>query len=103
MSTNLVIRPESLGSEAFRAAHGVRSAYVAGSMVKAIASEELVIRMARAGMLSYFGSGGLPLSRVDEGIRRLVEALGPDAPFGVNLLCNTMRPEKEDETVQLFL
>lgn len=94
---------EGLGSQEFRDAHGVRYAYVAGSMVKGIASVALVTRMSRARMLSYFGTGGLPLSEVEGAIRQIQDAVGIDAPFGMNLLCNTMRPEKEDETVDLFL
>ena len=46
MSQERMITAEQLGSRQFRAAHGVRYAYVAGSMVKGIASEELVMRMA---------------------------------------------------------
>jgi trans-AT polyketide synthase, acyltransferase and oxidoreductase domains len=52
------IRPENLGSSGFRQAHGVRYAYIAGSMYKGIASKELVARMARAGLLGYPGGGG---------------------------------------------
>jgi trans-AT polyketide synthase/acyltransferase/oxidoreductase domain-containing protein len=97
------VTADALGSEAFRRAHGVRYAYAAGAMVKGIASEALVVRMARARLLSYFGTGGLALDRVRDAIDAIERQVGPDAPWGMNLLCNTMRPEKEDETVRLFL
>lgn len=103
MSVLPVIDAESLGSAAFREAHGVRLAYVAGSMVQAISSEALVIRMARARLLAYFGSGGLPLARVEEGIETIRAALQGEGVFGVNLLSSPMRPEREEETVDLFL
>ena len=55
----LTITAEMLGSADFLRDHGVRYAYVAGAMVKAIASAEMVTRMANAGLLSFYGSGGL--------------------------------------------
>lgn len=100
---NATITAESLGSDEFRRAHGVRYAYVAGAMVKGIGSEALVVRMARARLLSYFGTGGLALDRVRDAIAQIRREVGPDAPWGMNLLCNTLRPEKEDETVELLL
>lgn len=96
-------RPEDLGDAGYRADHGLRLAYCAGAMVKGIASEELVIRMGRAGLLGFFGTGGLRLDRIGAAIARIQSALGPDRPYGMNLLCNTVRPRMEEETVDLFL
>ena len=53
------ISPAMLGDPTFLRDHRVRHAYVAGAMVKGIASEAMVVRMANAGLLSFFGSGGL--------------------------------------------
>ncbi|MFP2931710.1 PfaD family polyunsaturated fatty acid/polyketide biosynthesis protein, partial [Pyxidicoccus sp. 3LG] len=94
---------ERLGDREFRRDHNVRLAYVAGAMVKGIASPELVIRMGRAGLLSFLGAGGLDLERIEEGIRRIQAALPAGAPWGVNLLHNINHPEVEDRTVDLFL
>ena len=95
------IRPDTLGSEAFRRAHGVRWAYVAGAMAGGIASEELVLAMARARLLGFFGSGGLSLARVEEALRRIqAEAEGP---WGFNLLHNPVEPAVEEATVDLYL
>ncbi|MBI3726379.1 2-nitropropane dioxygenase, partial [bacterium] len=55
------LRPEQLGDPAFRAAHGVRYAYVAGEMANGIGSCEVVLAMGRAGLLGFFGAAGLPL------------------------------------------
>jgi len=98
-----VIAPEDLGARAFREAHRVRYAYVAGSMYKGIASKEMVIRMARAGLLSYLGTGGMRLERVADDLRAIQAALPPTASFGANLLCNLAQPEVEDRTIDLFL
>ncbi|MCY1022595.1 PfaD family polyunsaturated fatty acid/polyketide biosynthesis protein [Pyxidicoccus sp. MSG2] len=97
------IDAERLGDAEFRRDYNVRLAYVAGAMVKGIASPELVIRMGRAGLLSFLGSGGLGLERIEDGIRRIQAALPPGTPWGVNLLHNINHPEVEDRTVDLLL
>ena len=48
------ITAEQLGSASFRSQHGVRLAYAAGAMVKSIASEAMVLRLARAGLMVRF-------------------------------------------------
>jgi trans-AT polyketide synthase/acyltransferase/oxidoreductase domain-containing protein len=97
------LSPSALGSEAFRKEYGLRLAYVAGAMFKAIASTQMVIRMARAGLLSYFGSGGLRLDRLEEEIAHIKSQLRPEQPFGVNLLCNLVSPAYEEQTVAVLL
>ncbi|WP_406284360.1 ACP S-malonyltransferase [Streptomyces sp. NBC_00209] len=97
------IRPERLGSAAFREEYGVRFAYVAGAMYKGVASTDLVLRMASAGMLGCFGAGGLRLERVAEALRLLTRELGPDGPFGMNLLHALDDPGLEEATVRLYL
>ena len=97
------IRPEDLGSPEFRAAHGVRYAYIAGSMYKGIASRELVRRMARAGLLGYLGAGGMKWDRLTADLAWLRENIPSGAPYGVNLLCNLMHPEAEERTVDILL
>lgn len=98
----LEIDPGSLGSPEFRRDHGVRYAYVAGSMYKAVASEDMVIRMGRAGLLAYFGAGGLRPYRIISAIQRFQRELG-DGPYGLNLLASTENPAREMETVELLL
>ena len=92
-----------LGSAAFRRDHRVRSAYVAGSMYKGVSSVDLVIRMGRAGLLAYFGTGGLREDRVDSAIDRIRRTLGPGATFGMNLLASPGKPGYENRLVELFL
>ncbi|MHC0432834.1 PfaD family polyunsaturated fatty acid/polyketide biosynthesis protein [Streptomyces sp. O3] len=98
-----VIAPESLGSAGFREAHGVRYAYVTGSMYKAVASEEMILRMGRAGLLGYFGVGGLRTDRAVAAFDRFRRELGDDGPYGVNLLASMTKPAREEEQVELLL
>jgi trans-AT polyketide synthase/acyltransferase/oxidoreductase domain-containing protein len=97
------ILPDTLGSKAFRDDHSVRLAYVAGAMVHGIASEAHVVRLARAGLLAYFGTGGLGIPRIASALRRIKAALPPNQPFGANFLHNILIPEQEEQLTDLLL
>ncbi|GGB95737.1 ACP S-malonyltransferase [Pseudoduganella buxea] len=88
---------------AFCAHHGVRLPYVAGSMYRGIASVPLIARMSRAGLLSFFGTGGLSPDDVRQAIAAIHAESGRSAPFGMNLLATPTRPELEQAMVELFL
>ena len=91
-----------LGDPLFLRDHGVRAAYVAGAMAGGIASVDLVVAMANAGLLAFFGSGGLPLPAVEKALQTLSSRL-KDRPWGCNLLHNPNEPAMEEQTVDLFL
>ncbi len=95
--------PEWLGDRAFLEVHGLRFPYVAGAMARGIASEALVIEMARGGMLGFFGAGGLSPARVEQGLVTLTEALGDQLPWGCNLIHSPQEPELESIVVTLLL
>lgn len=94
---------DALGSAVFRTRYGLRYAYVAGAMYKGIASSRVVIRMARAGMLGFLGSGGLALERLEEELGAIRAALPSGESWGANLLASVERPELEEATVDLFV
>lgn len=100
---SVAITAQALGSIAFRRQHQVKYAYVAGAMAKGIASPELVIRMGRAHLLSYYGSGGQRSEVIAAAIARIRAELQPDQPFGVNLLHNLLMSDVEERTVDLLL
>lgn len=102
-SSNSLITPESLGSEEFKNAYNLRYAYASGAMYKGIASKELVVRMGKAGFIGYYGTGGVKLSEIEENIRYIQSNLNNGMAYGMNLLCNLIKPELEIETVDLFL
>jgi trans-AT polyketide synthase/acyltransferase/oxidoreductase domain-containing protein len=97
------ITPEQLGSEEFKRDYGLRYAYVSGAMYKGIASKDIVVRMGRAGFLGFYGAGGVRLREIEQNIRAIQQELNNGEPYGMNLLCNPVRPQTEMETVDLFL
>lgn len=94
---------ESLGSEAFRRDYGLRYAYLAGSMFRGVASVALVVRMARAGLMGFLGTGGLTIEEIDAALREIRTALGLDGRYGANLLHQLDDPEAERAVVALYL
>ncbi len=91
-----------LGGAAFRQAHGLRYAYVAGDMAGGISSPELVCRMARAGMLGFYGAGGVELPRVEEALDEIKRRLTGGENFGANLLHSPLMPQREWDTARLY-
>ena len=69
------VTPASLGAQSFLDAHNVRLAYVAGAMAGGIASADLVIAMGKAGLLGFFGAGGLPVEAVEASLKTIRQRL----------------------------
>ena len=91
-----------LGDPDFCAEYDLSYPYVAGSMANGISSVSMVAAMARAGMLGFFGAGGLNLDAVETAIDRLQQELG-DLPYGFNLIHSPNEPALEMATVDLYL
>ncbi|ACS85234.1 PfaD family protein [Musicola paradisiaca Ech703] len=97
-----LVQAEQLGSTAFRQDYGVKYAYASGAMYQGIASRQLVVAMAQAGMMSFFGSGGLSLRVLEEAILGIQSDLSGES-FGMNMLADYDFPEKEMQRIELFL
>jgi trans-AT polyketide synthase, acyltransferase and oxidoreductase domains len=96
--------PEWLGARSFNEVHRTRFPYVTGAMANGIATTELVIAMARAEMLGFYGSAGLSLPRIESAIDELVTTLGHDgAAWGSNLIHAPNEQALEEATVDLYL
>ncbi len=93
--------PEWLGDRSFCATHGLRFPYVCGAMANGIGSTAIVMAMARAGMLGFFGSAGLSLTRIQAAVDELA-VLG-DLPYGCNLIHAPHEPHIEAGTVEIYL
>lgn len=92
-----------LGSRRFCADFGLTHPYVCGAMYQGISSVEMVVRMGRAGMLAFFGAGGLPMPEVEEAITAIRAQLPAGAPFGVNFIAHVNHPYLEDQLADLLL
>jgi PfaD family protein len=106
--------PEWLGDRAFNEAHRVRFPYATGAMANGIATTRIVIEMARAEMLGYFGAAGLGRERVEAAVDELVRELGagvvPGAPppdpgpsWGVNLIHSPNEPALEAAVADMLI
>ncbi|HEX8115563.1 MAG TPA: PfaD family polyunsaturated fatty acid/polyketide biosynthesis protein, partial [Kofleriaceae bacterium] len=94
---------EQLGSASFRRDHGVRYAYLAGSMFRGVASVAMVIRLAKAGLMGFLGTGGLGLDAIDRALGDIRRTLGDAGRYGANLLHQIDDPEAERALVALYL
>ncbi len=94
--------PEQLGDPTFREDYNLKYAYKTGAMANGIASEELVIAMAKAGLLGSFGAAGLVPKRVDQAIDRIQSAL-PTETYAFNLIHSPNEEALEAGAVKLFL
>ena len=112
LATLPALYPEWLGDRSFNEIHRVRFPYVAGAMANGIATTRMVIAMAGAGMLGFFGSAGLSIERVDKALDEIIAALGdplgdPDdatlPTWGSNLIHSPNEPRLEEAVVDLYL
>ena len=97
------LHPEFLGNRAFLEAHRVRMPYVLGAMARGIASKELVIAAARAGLLAFFGAAGLPPDRIRDDLRHIRTSLPEGTTFGCNIIHNPQEPHLEAQVADLLI
>ncbi|WP_420891370.1 PfaD family polyunsaturated fatty acid/polyketide biosynthesis protein [Mycobacterium riyadhense] len=98
------IYPEWLGDRTFCEAHGLRFPYVTGSMANGIATPTLVIAMAKAGMLGFFGAAGLSHANVERGLSEIEHGLArtPGLAWGANLIHSPQEPALETRVAELY-
>lgn len=95
--------PEWLGDRSFCEVHRTRFPYVAGEMANGIATTALVIAMAGAGMLGFFGAAGLAHDRVEAAVDELERTLGDRASWGVNLIHSPNEAALEERVADLLI
>ncbi len=104
LATLPALYPEWLGDRSFLETHGVRFPYVTGAMANGIATTDLVIAMARAQMLGFFGAAGLAYPLVEAAVGRLEAALGgTELAWGMNLIHSPNEPALEDAVADLYI
>ncbi|MBL4763640.1 MAG: ACP S-malonyltransferase [Gammaproteobacteria bacterium] len=77
---------QQLGSASFRKDYNLKYAYFAGAMYKGIASADLVIRMGKAGLMGFLGTGGLTNDIIEAALVQIQRSLPNGESYGVNLL-----------------
>jgi PfaD family protein len=109
LATLPALYPEWLGDRSFCEVHGVRFPYVAGEMANGIATTGMVIAMARANMLGFFGAAGLHHGRVERALDEIQAALGDidrdggTTSFGINLIHSPNEPVLEERVADLLI
>ncbi|WP_434813232.1 ACP S-malonyltransferase [Bacillus halotolerans] len=97
------ITAHSLGSVEFKKDYQLTYAYLAGGMYRGIASKEMVVKMSKAGMMGFFGTGGLDLNDVEDAILSIQGELGQGQAYGINLVHNMKHIESEEKMIDLLL
>ena len=94
--------PEALGDPNFKAQFNLRYAYICGAMANGITSVEMVRKAGLAGMIAFFGAGGLSIQKINAAIDQL-QSEPEKFPYGFNLIHSPNDPDLEDATVALYL
>ncbi|WP_319409820.1 PfaD family polyunsaturated fatty acid/polyketide biosynthesis protein [uncultured Desulfosarcina sp.] len=93
---------ESFGDQGFKSDHGLKFPYICGAMANGITSTTLVEAAGRAGMIGFFGAGGLSIEQIESAIDTLKNNLG-QLPYGFNLIHSPNDMDLEQKTVDLYL
>lgn len=102
MASVMPIMPEYLGDPSFCKDHGLKYAYIGGSMAHGISSPKLAQVLGKNGMLGFIGSAGESPEQVEKAILQMKE-LEEKVPFGVNLINSPNEKALEDAIVDLLI
>lgn len=94
--------PETFGDIEFKKTYGLKYALYGGAMANAIASEEFVIALGKAGFMGAFGAGGCIPARIEKAIQSIQGALS-NQPYAFNLINSPFEPALEQKAVDLYL
>lgn len=94
--------PQQLGDPSFKSFYNLQYAYKSGAMANGIASEDLVIALAKKGFLGSFGAAGLVPVRIEAAIAKIKNALSNET-FAFNLIHSPAEEALERNAVDLFL
>lgn len=93
---------QNLGSREFCQDHHLKFAYMTGAMANGIASAQLVVTAARAGLLGSYGAAGQTIPVIAESLDTIESSLGGQ-PFAVNLIHSPNEPAHEAAVVDLLI
>ena len=96
------LMPETLGDPYFISKFNLHYPYICGAMANGITSVKMVLKAGRAGMIGFFGAGGLNPDKVADAIDQ-IQSKAENFPYGFNLINSPNDPELEEKIVQLYL
>lgn len=91
-----------LGDAGFKSDLDIHYAYVVGAMANGITSVEMVKAAGEAGLVGFFGAGGLSLDQVETAIQRL-KPFERQYTVGFNLIHSPNDPQLEQAVVDKYL
>lgn len=101
--STIVFGNSTLGNQEFQNEYNTKYSYMIGSMGHGISDEKLVISAGRNGLLSFFGTSGLSLQRVEEAIKLVQRELRRGEPYGFNITFSVSSSEIEESLIQMYL
>lgn len=102
-SASFGITALSLGDLEFKKDYNLKYAYLTGAMYRGVASKEMVVKIGKAGMMGFFGSGGLELREIEEAIQYIQKELADGQSYGMNLVHNPVNLQREEKEVEIYL
>ncbi|WP_024834506.1 ACP S-malonyltransferase [Ruminiclostridium josui] len=97
------ITPFSLGDSEFKKDYNLKYAYLAGGMYRGISSKEMVVKMGKAGMMGFLGTGGLKIPEIQESISYIKSELSRNEAYGINFLHHPENHEMEEKIIDIIL
>jgi hypothetical protein len=94
--------PSDLGDASFKSDLGIQYAYIVGAMANGITSTQMVRAAGKAGLIGFFGSGGLSLQQIRDAIADLQSDAG-GFPQGFNLNHSPNDPQLEMAVADLYI
>lgn len=91
-----------LGDNLFKSEYNVDFSYYAGGMYKGIASIDMIVKLAKSRILSFYGTGGVSLDEVNNAINTIKSRLNGET-FGVNVLYNPNNLEYDMKLINMIM
>lgn len=92
-----------LGNESFLKDYKTILPYYVGGLYKGVTSSDMICTLSRAGILGFFGTGGLQLEKIEKGLLQFKNELDDSLPYGVSITHQINSSETEDQIVNLLL
>lgn len=93
---------EDLGNTSFRERYNLTCNCLIGGMYRAISSKEMIVNLCKAGLMGFYGTGGVKYQQIVEDIEGIQKDVKKKT-FGVNIVGDVTNSGKEDRIIDLLL